>query len=88
MSISAVARELSVSRDRPATQVRRLTGSTPTDHLTRLRLNRAKGLLAFTDRSVADVARAVGYPHPAYFTRAFTRRIGVPPSTFRQQQGT
>ncbi|MFF3598960.1 helix-turn-helix transcriptional regulator [Kitasatospora indigofera] len=88
VSIGAVARELSVSRDTLATQVRRLTGSTPTDHLTRLRLNRAKGLLAFTDRSIADVARAVGYPDPAYFTRAFTRRIGVSPSTFRQQQRT
>ncbi|GAB2885112.1 helix-turn-helix transcriptional regulator [Streptomyces mayteni] len=85
VSMAAVARELSVSRDTLATQVRRLTGSTPSDYLTRYRLNRAKLLLARTDRPIAHVARAVGYPDPAYFTRTFRRRIGVSPTRFRQQ---
>ena len=86
VSIGAVARELEVSRDTLATAVRELTGSTPTNFLTRQRLNRAKMLLAETDLTVAQVARTVGYDDPAYFTRVFTRNIGVPPREFRQQQ--
>ncbi|WP_419999653.1 AraC family transcriptional regulator [Streptomyces boninensis] len=86
VSIGAVARRLGVSRDTLSVAVRELTGSTPSDYLTRRRLDRAKALLAETDRPVAAVARSVGYPDPAYFTRVFTRKTGVPPSVFRQQQ--
>lgn len=41
---------------------------------------------AATDQAVAQVAGTVGYDDPAYFTRVFTRNIGVPPREFRQQQ--
>ncbi|QMU71689.1 AraC family transcriptional regulator [Streptacidiphilus sp. P02-A3a] len=87
VSINSIARELAVSRDTLAVAVREVTGSTPSDFLTRYRLNRAKSLLAETDLPVAQVAHGVGYRDAAYFTRAFTRNTGVPPSVFRRQQG-
>jgi transcriptional regulator GlxA family with amidase domain len=58
----------------------------PRDYLLTIRLNRAKDLLAATDLPVASVARRVGYEDPAYFTRLFTRRAGLPPREFRTQQ--
>jgi AraC-like DNA-binding protein len=86
IGIGEVAHELSVSRDTLATAVRELTGSTPTEYLTRLRLNRSKTLLANTDLPVFRVAKDVGFPDPAYFTRVFTKYTGVAPTTFRRQQ--
>jgi len=86
IGIGEVAHELSVSRDTLATAVRELTGSTPTEYLTRLRLNRSKTLLADTDLPVFRVAKDVGFPDPAYFTRVFTKYTGVAPTTFRRQQ--
>jgi AraC-like DNA-binding protein len=86
IGIGEVAHELSVSRDTLATAVRELTGSTPTEYLTRLRLNRAKTLLADTDLPVFRVAKDVGFPDPAYFTRVFTKYTGVAPTAFRRQQ--
>ena len=88
IGIGEVAHELSVSRDTLATAVRELTGSTPTEYLTRLRLNRSKTLLADTDLPVFRVAKDVGFPDPAYFTRVFTKYTGVAPTTFRRQQQT
>ncbi|MFC4059944.1 AraC family transcriptional regulator [Planomonospora corallina] len=66
--------------------VRRLTGCSPKDYLLTVRLNRAKELLSSVDLPVAAIARRVGYDDPAYFTRMFTRRVGLPPSEFRARQ--
>jgi AraC-like DNA-binding protein len=35
---------------------------------------------------VAAVARRVGYADAGYFSRLFTRRVGITPSVFRDQQ--
>lgn len=68
------------------TAVRRGAGCSPKDYLLRIRLDRAKELLATTDLPVAAVARRVGYDDPAYFSRLFTRRVGVAPVHFRIQE--
>ncbi|MEU1282038.1 AraC family transcriptional regulator [Streptomyces sp. NPDC005805] len=69
------------------TAVRRAAGCSPKDYLLGIRLGRAKELLATTGLPVAAVARRVGYEDPAYFSRLFTRRVGLAPVRFREQQG-
>lgn len=66
--------------------VRRASGRSPKDYLLGIRLAHAKELLVATELPVAAVARRVGYDDPAYFSRLFTRRVGVAPVRFRQQQ--
>ncbi|MFG2820730.1 AraC family transcriptional regulator [Kitasatospora sp. NPDC048365] len=58
----------------------------PKEYLLTVRLTEAKQLLAASELPVASVARRVGYEDAAYFTRIFTRRVGVAPSVFRAQQ--
>ncbi|MFD0631801.1 helix-turn-helix domain-containing protein [Catenulispora yoronensis] len=65
-------------------EVRLATGSTPKEYILRVRLSKAKDLLAATDQSVVQIARAVGYDDPAYFTRLFTQRVGLSPTMFRR----
>ncbi|MFF2384148.1 AraC family transcriptional regulator [Streptomyces sp. NPDC058108] len=67
--------------------VRRAAGRSPKEYLLAVRLGRAKELLAATELPVAAVARRVGYDDPAYFSRLFTRRVGIAPVRFRAQQG-
>jgi AraC-like DNA-binding protein len=43
----------------------------------------AERLLAEPGRTVADVARMLGYSDPAHFTRAFQRWTGISPRAFR-----
>ncbi|MER5731557.1 AraC family transcriptional regulator [Streptomyces sp. NPDC002138] len=66
--------------------VRRSTGEGVKEYLLGIRLSRAKELLARTDLPVAGVARRVGYEDAAYFSRLFSRRVGVAPGRFREQQ--
>lgn len=56
------------------------------EYLLGIRLSRAKELLARTDVPVAGMARRVGYEDPAYFSRLFSRRVGMAPVRFRAQQ--
>ncbi|MFJ9338831.1 AraC family transcriptional regulator [Streptomyces sp. NPDC101733] len=66
--------------------VRRSTGEGVKEYLLGIRLSRAKELLARTDLPVAGIARRVGYEDPAYFSRLFSRRVGMAPIRFRAQQ--
>ncbi|NED82994.1 helix-turn-helix domain-containing protein [Streptomyces sp. SID11233] len=88
LSLTHLARRLTVAPDTLTAAVRQATGSTPTEYLLRVRLIRAKTLLTTTDLAVAAVGRRVGYQDPAYFSRLFAHRVGLPPSAFRRQQGT
>uniref|UniRef100_A0AAU2JZ91 AraC family transcriptional regulator n=1 Tax=Streptomyces sp. NBC_00049 TaxID=2903617 RepID=A0AAU2JZ91_9ACTN len=68
--------------------VRRSTGEGVKEYLLGIRLNRAKELLARTDLPVAGIARRVGYDDPAYFSRLFSRRVGMAPVRFRARQSS
>lgn len=59
------------------------TGMGVIEYLTRLRSARARELLLTTRLSVQDIAEAVGYTDPYYFSRQFRRVNGVSPRTFR-----
>lgn len=50
------------------------------------RLLEAKRLLLFTVRSVEDVAYEIGFHDPAYFSRFFNNRTGLPPGEWRNEQ--
>jgi transcriptional regulator GlxA family with amidase domain len=65
---------------------KRRTGSAPMDYFTRLRMERARKLLDSTTRSVKEVAAALGYDDPFYFSRVFKSVNHVAPSYYRQQQ--
>ncbi|MFJ7157182.1 helix-turn-helix domain-containing protein [Streptomyces sp. NPDC101118] len=66
--------------------VRRITGEGVKEYLLGIRLDRAKELLVRTDLPVAGVARRVGYEDASYFSRLFSRRVGVAPVRFRDQR--
>lgn len=59
-------------------------GMTPWIYLTRFRLAHACRLLRTTDESITDVAVAVGFDDPGYFSKVFRGEIGMTPREFRQ----
>lgn len=62
-------------------------GETPLRRLTRLRMERAKGLLEQGQLPIIDVAHECGYSNPSHFATAFRRHVGVKPTEFRQKSG-
>ena len=65
---------------------RREFGETPHAYLLRRKVEMAKGLLFGTHMSVAQVAAAVGYDDPHYFSNTFKKHTGVSPAQFRKER--
>jgi two-component system response regulator YesN len=49
-----------------------------------IRIDRAKELLDFTDKSIAEIAEASGFSNQNYFTRTFKKITGMTPSHYRK----
>lgn len=60
-------------------------GMPPLNYIIEMRLNRGKKLLLESTLSVTEIALSVGYLDIYSFTRAFTRKFGVPPNKVRKQ---
>ncbi len=58
-------------------------GRSPKDEILRVRLNRAKQLLAETDFSQSLIAEKIHFEHAEYLSRIFKKRMGLTPSEFR-----
>jgi AraC family transcriptional regulator len=60
-----------------------VAGETPKAYTSRVRLDRAAADLLATDRPAAVIAADHGFASQEVFTRAFTRRFGMNPRTYR-----
>jgi len=65
---------------------KRRTGCAPMDYFTHLRMQHARQLLGATSANVKEVAAALGYDDPFYFSRVFKLVNHVPPSEYRMLQ--
>ena len=59
--------------------------SSPARYINDQKLKKARELLSVSDLPIGDIAYEVGFNDPLYFTRLFTRKEGVPPSTYRNE---
>ena len=60
--------------------------TTPYQYLLDLRFERAKHLLRYTSRTIAEVSALVGFSRPSHFSSAFRRRVGVSPRAYRDRR--
>lgn len=59
-------------------------GETPHEFLTRLRIERAKALLAGGSHNVTETCFEVGFSSLGSFSALFSDRVGLPPSEYRR----
>lgn len=83
-TVAEMAREAGVSRSSFAAAFTSAVGESPLGYVTNWRLYRAKVLLSSSDESLAEIASRVGYDSDTALSRAFKRKVGMPPGTFRR----
>jgi AraC-like DNA-binding protein len=79
-SILELAQQVGVSDRTLLRGFKQLFGTTVIGYSMQQRLKRAEHLLRQGDRTVAEVARLMGYGHLGYFASAFKRQFGITPS--------
>ncbi|MCK8620906.1 substrate-binding domain-containing protein [Prevotella sp. E13-27] len=84
LSIDDLAADMNLSRVQLYRRVKAVSGSSPVELLRTARLNRAYQLLLTTDKSVSEVAYAVGFTAPSYFTKCFKEEYGMVPGDVRK----
>lgn len=83
LSVRQLADVVHLSAFHFARLFREAVGVPPHAYLTRVRMERAKELLANTDLALAEVAARVGYQTQAHFTGVLHRYVGTTPRAYR-----
>ncbi|MBP1991690.1 AraC family transcriptional regulator [Paenibacillus eucommiae] len=69
-------------------QFKRYNDCSVIEYVHRLRIERAKCLLAETDETIAAVAAAIGYEDATFFNKLFGRRVGCSPGRYREMNNS
>jgi len=84
ISLDAVAAEIATSSRQLQRALAEAGRTSFRRELQRVRMEHAMELLRDGSRPVKEVATAVGYRHPAQFTKAFRRHHGTTPSSLQE----
>jgi len=86
LSIGDVAEHVWISEGRLSVLFKQETGKTMKEYITELRLEHAKKLLRQGQLRIYEIADKVGFASAEYFTRVFTRTVGVAPQNYRKDE--
>ena len=80
-----LCREMGMSRASLFNKMKTITGSGAKEYITKIRIEKAKGLIENTDLTIAEVSDKTGFASQSYFSTAFKSNTGFTPSQYKQQ---
>lgn len=83
--LEALAKQCNVSPAHFCRLFRQITGTTPVQYLTNIRLHQAAALLKRSDKSVTQIAEEVGFEDVGYLSRCFKKQFGLTPTQVKKQ---
>ncbi|HZG75580.1 MAG TPA: response regulator [Paenibacillus sp.] len=87
LSLTDVAERVGLSPSRVSTLFKEEMGESFIQYVTRIRMEKAKQLLADPSIKTYEISEQVGYPNYSHFNKAFRRQIGVSPTEFKKRMG-
>lgn len=83
-TMSFYYKKIGVSSSRLHDACSEVTGNSPSAMLHDRIIIESKRLILYSAATIAEIGYKLGFEDPAYFARFFTKRVGLPPSKFRQ----
>jgi len=84
LTISELSAHIQLSESHYSKLFRNKTGMSPMEYLINLKMQEAIRLLTNRSLRIKEVAFQLGYNDPCYFSRVFTRQVGVNPRLYIQ----
>ncbi len=83
ITVSECAAFCNMSKPHFTRVFKQVTGMPPVQFMLKIRIDRAKELLDFTDKPIAEIAEASGFSDQNYFARTFKKMTGMSPTQYR-----
>lgn len=84
LGVNDLCRVAKLSNTQVNRKLKALVGKTPSQFIRLIRLQQAIELLESSEMNISEVAYAVGFSDPNYFSRAFSEEFGYAPSVIRK----
>ena len=82
-SVEDLADKLNVSRVQLYRKVKAIIGINISDHINNVKLEKAAELLKANEMNISEVAYALGFSSPNYFSTAFKNKFGISPKEYK-----
>lgn len=83
INVDTLAAEMGLGRSQFYRKIKALTNFSPVELIRNIRLKEARTKLLKTEMTVSEIAYAVGFSTPAYFTKCYRETFGETPSDTR-----
>ena len=81
-SVQVISEKLAMSANYFGDFVKRATGNTPSEHIRRFVIGRAKELLTDKNKTVSEVAYELGFNYAHHLSRLFKKETGMSPKEY------
>ncbi len=85
LTLSALAAEIGYSPTYLSTLFKKETNYSPISYFSHLKIVKACELLDFTTLKIKEISFQLGYTDPYYFTKDFTKKMGLSPRNYRNR---
>lgn len=85
LSLEEICKNFYISESQLRRNIYKRTGLSPNEYITTLRINKAKNELSNTDKSIKIISSECGFTSQYYFSRVFSKTVGISPSRYRTQ---
>ena len=85
-TVEDLARNLTISRVQLYRKVKAILGISVSDHINNMRLDKSKMLLKKSELNISEIAYAVGFSSPNYFSTSFKNKFGVTPKEYKSKK--
>ena len=83
--LDQLSQDLLMSRSTLYRKVKGISGMSPQDFMRNVKMHRAQEMLKLHELSISQIAYALGFSNPKYFTKCFKEETGMTPTEFQKQ---
>ena len=83
--VESLSAELNMSKSTLYRKIKSMTGLTPLELIRNIKMKRACMMLLEKKMNISEIAYAVGFGNPKYFTKCFKEEFSMTPTEYQQK---